>query len=66
MDNHFGIEGVICIVHLIPVVMMGGRTLHPSWVSNDCRMAYFVSFMAVALVGNLSLRYVNSYTYTCI
>ena len=48
---------VVCIDPLIPLVMMmGGSTGHSSWVSSGCRVAYFMSFLAVALVGNLSLQ----------
>ena len=48
---------VVCIVPLIPLVMIVRRSIvHPSWVSNGCRMAYFVSFLAVTSLRNLSLK----------
>ena len=43
---------VVCIVPLIPtVMMMGGSMVHPSWVSNGCRVAYFMRFLAIASLG---------------
>lgn len=49
------------IYHVIhAVMMMGGTTAQPSWVSNGCNMAYLASFVVVASIENLLLRYVYS------
>ena len=37
------------------VMMMGGSIDHLSWVGSGCRIAYFVSFLAIGLARNLSL-----------
>jgi hypothetical protein len=42
---------VVCIVPPVPTtMMMDGSIVHPSWDSNGCKVAYFVSLMAVASV----------------
>lgn len=49
------------MVQLMHVVMiMGGRTDHPCWVSVVCRMSCFLVLLWWQLRGNLSLQYVNS------
>ena len=38
---------LVIVVPLIPVVMMMDRNIiHPDWVSNGCRVAYFASLLA--------------------
>lgn len=45
---------VVCAVPLIPMVMMMERSIvHPS---NDCRVANFVRFLAVASMGKMPLQ----------
>ena len=62
-NNHFGTEGVICIVPLIPAVMMlSGSIVHPSWVGNGCSVAYVMWFMVVASTGEYVIT-VEKITY---
>lgn len=49
------------IYHVMHAVMMMVWTIaQPSWVSNGCNMAYLASFIVLASIENILLRYVYS------
>ena len=42
------------------IMIMGGRTCHPCWVSSGRSMTYLSSFLVMTSKGILLLHYVNS------
>ena len=58
------VVGVWMMPRIPAVMIMGGRTCQPCWVSSWRSTVYFSSFLVEASKGNLSLHYVSSKNWT--
>lgn len=50
--------------HMVALMIIGGRTNHPSCVSIGCSIAYLFILQVVGASGDMTLQYVNYWIRT--